>query len=284
MAIKNELTVIDTSKTPIIPSSEDMTAVIEELKDIERIPYGRIRIAGAGAGVFRVTEPGDENSSAATEVVGVIIFSHRCNVKWATAYGDKSDGPKTPECLSMDGVNGVIAETGEMRTCDTCQFNQFGSGYNARSKACRNSRRLYIMREGDVFPIIMSLPATSLKAFDYYRTRLAVKRKVPASVVTRFTLKSMPGADKNQEYTVAEFEATGALPKEEVARVRAYAAQFAEAAKNVGLEDESEPESYTPSRPAPVNARNGEFVEIEPDEDDPFAEPVGSPPPTHNGF
>ncbi len=274
MAKKNALAIIDPSDFQIIPAAEDMEAVLEELKDIERIPYGRITIGSGGLNVFKVLEPGDENASSTDEVVGVILFSHKVNVKWATKFGVKTEGPKTPECSSIDGDTGIIAATGECRECRTCPYNQFGSADNGIGKACRNMRRLYIMREGDVFPIILSLPATSLKAFDFYRTRLAVLKKTPQAVLTKITLKATTSKD-DAEFSVAVFSSEGALPAAEVARVRTYAAQFEEAAKNVdidGVDDGARAEPYTPKYPAPpANSQNGEFIEVDSDEVDPFA-------------
>ena len=277
MAKKNELAIIDPTQVQVIPAAEDMAAVLEELNDIDRIPYGRITIASGGVNVFKVLEPGDENTTSTPEVVGVILFSHKCNVLWGTKFGVKTDGPKTPDCSSLDGKTGIVAATGECRSCETCPYNQFGSADNGIGKACRNMRRLYIMREGDVFPIILSLPATSLKAFDFYRTRLAVLKKTPQGVITRISLKATTSKN-DAEFSVAVFAADAALPPEEIKRVRAYAAQFEEAAKKVDLDLEDAPRSepYTPKHPAPpANAQNGEFVEVESDEDDPFA-PSGS--------
>jgi hypothetical protein len=278
---KNELVVLDPGSVTIIPQVEDMAAILAELKDIERIPYGRITVASGGLNAFKVLEPGDENATSASEIIGVILFSHKVNVKWATKFGVKTEGPKSPECSSTDGEIGIVALTGECKECATCPYNQFGTDDNARGKACRNMRRLYIMREGDVFPIILSLPATSLKAFDFYRTRLAVKRKTADTVITRISLKAIPGVEKSQEYSVAVFEADAALPPDEIARVKEYAAQFEAAAKKVavdGVDDGDRSEPYVPKHSAPINAKNGGFIEVDPDEEDPFAVPVGTPP------
>lgn len=268
---KNELAVLDESEVQIIPPIDEMAAVLEELNDIERIPYGRITIASGGLNVFKVLEPGDETTTTAAEIVGVILFSHKCNVLWGTKFGVKTDGPKTPDCSSLDGETGIIAATGECRTCDTCPYNQFGSSDSGRGKACRNMRRVYIMRDGDVFPIILSLPATSLKAFDFYRTRLAVKRKTPAAVITRVKLKSTTSKD-DAEFSVAVFEPVGALPAAEVARVRTYAAQFEEAAKKVdidGIDDSARADAA--ARSTHAAAQSDGFVDID-DDFNPFTD------------
>ena len=251
---KNELAIIDTAKIHIIPAAEDMAAITEELKDIDVIPYGRIKIAAAGANVFKVTDPGEEDSQTATEISGVIIMSHKCNAYWPMKYGT-SDAAKSPDCVSYDGVTGVVAATGECRECESCPYNQYGSADNGRGKACKNMRRLYIMREGDIFPMVLSLPGTALKSFDGYRIRLVGKRRMVTGVVTKITLKSAKNQD-GIEYSTPIFEAVGALPADEVEHIKAFAAQFEDVAKRVGVseEDMGRNESFTPSQPCPINA------------------------------
>lgn len=57
------------------------------------------------------------------------------------------------------------------------------------AKACKNRRRLYLLREGEIFPMILSLPTGSLKGFTRYLMRILPKYKNSNAVVTRFTLK-----------------------------------------------------------------------------------------------
>ncbi len=73
-------------------------------------------------------------------------------------------------------------------SCDSCPLNQYGSGKNG-AKACKNRRRLYLLREGDIFPVILSLPTGSLKSFTRYLMRVIPKYKNSNAVVTKFTLK-----------------------------------------------------------------------------------------------
>ena len=75
----------------IVPSADELSAILHELKDMGTLPFGRVQIAAAGAGVFKVTEPGEEEAAVATEIVAVIILNHRTNVLWLNKYGTTED-------------------------------------------------------------------------------------------------------------------------------------------------------------------------------------------------
>jgi hypothetical protein len=81
-------------------------------------------------------------------------------------------------------------------TCSSCPNNQFGSAANGKGKACKNTRSIAVMpaaaldspdQEAPIW--ILSVPPTSLKAFDGYVAQLSSKYKtVPVGVITRLTL------------------------------------------------------------------------------------------------
>ena len=240
MATKlNELAKIDTN-LEIVPAADELSAIFHELKDMGTLPFGRVQIAAAGAGVFKVTEPGEEEAAVATEIVAVIILNHRTNALWLNKYGTTED--KSPDCFSIDGDEGIVRETGECRTCASCRYNQYGSADNGigRGKACKNTRRLYLMRPADklrpadIFPVILSLPSTALGAFDKYRTKILLGRRQMHGVLTRITLKNAANKD-GIAYSTPVFESVGVLPPEEVERVRQYADGFATAVMKLGV-------------------------------------------------
>ena len=75
---------------------------------------------------------------------------------------------------------------------DSAYF-KFGSG-EGQSKLCKNKRMLYILREGELFPITLSLPTGSLKSFtNYVKSQLSRGRKLN-QVVTKITLKKATNA------------------------------------------------------------------------------------------
>lgn len=281
MAKINELAVVDAKKVQLLPSSDDLDALREAMEDMDNFPYGRIQIAAGGANVFKVTEPGEEDSTPATEIQGVILFSHRANGLWLGELGKGDD--KTPACSSMDGAGGIVADTGEFRACDACPYNQYGSANNGsgRGKACKNMRRLYIVRSRpagempDVLPLVLTLPPSALSAFDKYRTKIMLGLKKVYGVVTKITLKSQKNKD-GIEYSTPVFDAVAVLPPGEAERVRQYAEQFSGAAKKAGLssDDYASPDANAQGRgpsersgPPPLD---GEFSTIPDDDELPF--------------
>lgn len=242
MATKmNQLAVIDHSNLlPIVPSAEDLAAIREELSDMERIPYGRIKIAAGGVNIFQVFEPGEEEAVPAQTIEGVIMLSHKSNGLWSKPFG--SGDSKVPDCSSVDGVYGTVTETGERVECASCPYNAFGSakGGEGRGKACKNMRRLYIMRRGDIFPMVLTLPPTALSAYDSYRTKVMLGRKKMANVMTRISLKSAPNKD-GVSYSTPIFEAVGVLNGVEAAAMRAYSDALNSSAQRVGVTADDAP-------------------------------------------
>lgn len=237
---KNEIAVIDsTNQLALAPSKEDMQFIMEELADMDRLPYGTVKIAAGGANVYQVFEPGEEEPDTQKDFEGVIIMSHKSNGYWPNAFSGENSAP---DCYSNDGVTGTIAATGECRNCEDCPLNQYGSavgqnGNAGRGKACKNMRRLYIMRRGDILPMVMTLPPTALGAYDKYRTKIMMSRKKMMAVMTKFTLKTEKNGD-GIKYSVPVFDAVGSLNPSEAAAVAAYAASFQASAVRVAVSAE----------------------------------------------
>ena len=259
MAIeKNELALV---KDPgaWLPTTEEIGEIMTDLKGVlTRSMLGTIQIANGGACCFKVKEPGaDEATPGVQAIEGVILASHPTNVMWGKDFGHREPG-ELPVCRSMDGVNGVILETGEVRQCASCPHNQFADG----RKACLNKKQLYIMREGDLVPMLFSLPPTSLKFFDKYLVRCRLTMRVPMySVVTRITLRN---ENKNgNEYSVPVFTPVGKLPKDQAFSIAQYAQEFAAAAQRSGIQADD----MTPAE----DTGSGQFTQVEvPEEELPF--------------
>ncbi len=148
--------------------------------------FDRVRIPSGGGLAFEV--PGDDPDSPdmVKEFKAVILHHHPINV----FYKDKFDGSSNPpDCGSVDGKIGINNETGEVLQCAKCENSRFGSADDGKGKACKQKRRIYIQREGDIFPCLMTLPTGSLKEFNMYIRRLLNKAKKSNQVVTKFTLR-----------------------------------------------------------------------------------------------
>lgn len=260
---KNELALIKNAEI-YLPSNEDIKATVDDLADImSRKLFGVISIAPAGAGTFKVLEPcADEITNGVAEIECVILASHPTNVLWGKPYGERQPGER-PICRSMNGDTGVDAE-GEIHDCATCVHNQFGE--DGKRKRCSNKRQLYVMRQGDVLPMLFALPPSALNAYDRYRgrVRLTLKRSM-FTVLTRIKLTNKVSDVSHAEYSVPVFEAIGLLPEAEAARVEAFARSIADSAQRAGIvADELSNEAEDAAENA--GASSDGFVAV-PDED-----------------
>ena len=147
--------------------------------------FDRIKIPAGGGISYEV--PGDDPSSpdSVKEFKAVILYHHPINSYYKEKY---SGGSLPPDCSSIDGKIGIDGASGECRACSGCSFGKFGSGENG-GMACKQKRRVYLLREGEILPVILTIPSASLKEFTKYVTRLLQKGKKTNSVVTRFALK-----------------------------------------------------------------------------------------------
>lgn len=110
------------------------------------------------------------------------------------------DNPQPPGCFAIGPEPSLLvpspnAPNRQAETCTSCPNNQFGSAPNGKGKACKNTRLLALMpvtaldSEEDAPIWILSVPPTSLKAYDSYVHSLASKHKtVPIGVVTEISL------------------------------------------------------------------------------------------------
>lgn len=133
----------------------------EEMGDLGGITFEEVKVPSGGGLAFEVE--GDEEPEMVKTLSGVIIHHHATNAYWSSDYtGENAE----PDCLSTDGEIGVDRFTGEIRDCRKCEYNQYGSSGNG--KACKNMQRIYFLREGEYFPIRITLPPTSIKALKNY--------------------------------------------------------------------------------------------------------------------
>ena len=185
MATKKNTEIATIERRGFLSETVNLTELFSEELDGLRPSFDRIKIPAGGGLAYEV--PGDDPNSPDTvkEFSAVILYHHPIN----SYFRDKFTGSSNPpDCSSMDGKVGIISETGECRDCKSCPYAKFGSGENG-GMACKQKRALYLLREGEMLPIIMTLPTGSLSEFTKYVTRLITKAMKANNVVTRFSLK-----------------------------------------------------------------------------------------------
>lgn len=206
MSKKNETTLMAQNDGYLQLAGMDMARIMAEELDGLDVSFERVRIPSSGSTVFEV--PGEDGEpEAVKEFSGVILYHHPLYAYYKTKY---AGGNNPPDCGSFDGVAGQGDPGGE---CRSCRHNQFGTGENG-SKACKNRRRIYILREGEIFPLLLSLPTGSLRELTRYLKRLLTKGKRPGMVVTRFSLRKATNKG-GMVYSQAQFAADRVLKPEE---------------------------------------------------------------------
>lgn len=235
MAKKNEIVKADAFNLATI-SGDLAEAVAEEMDGLGALSFDRVKIPAGGGIAFELPGEDEDDPISSPEIVGVILDHHAVNAFWRDKF---NGGNASPDCSSFDGKTGVDRETGEMKSCDTCPYNQFGS--DGRGKACKNVRRLYILQEGNPVPIILALPPSSIKAFrDYIGKKIVLKGLRCFHAITKVTLKKEVNAD-NITYSRAVFAFQDTLTPEQQASVEGMRGMVKATRQqvDVGLDDYS---------------------------------------------
>ena len=98
------------------------------------------------------------------------------------------------------------------------------------AKACKESVLLFLLRPGNVLPLLVRVPVTSKGLFLKYAARLTSTLTPINGVVTRITLQKATSRG-GKPYALFHFEAVSALGPEEAAQAKAFARQLMEAVK-----------------------------------------------------
>lgn len=179
MAQNKELTLKSDNYAPTLNLGNSL---LDELAGLDS-GFDRIKIPAGGGLNFEI--PNLENADELTllkDFSAVILHHHPL----FTYYEGKYNGSNNPpDCCSFDGITGAGTPGGK---CGTCKLNAFGSGENG-SKACKNKHRLYLLREREIFPIVLILSASSIGELSKYIRRLLSTGKKSDCVVTKLTLK-----------------------------------------------------------------------------------------------
>ena len=178
--------------------------------------FDTVKAPSGGSTVFTV--PGISGDEIEKSISGIILDYTLPRAYWETS--DPVEGTP-PTCYSKDSL---VSFDG--KACCRCPFNDFGSrNGESNAKACKESVALFMLRPGNIMPIIVRIPVSSKVIFQRYLTRL-IGRMLPVSgVVTRITLDKTTNK-AGQPYSVYSFEAVDVLSPEEAARAKAFGEGF----------------------------------------------------------
>lgn len=245
MAKKEELAVKAETFDLVTLSGDLAEAVQEEMDGLGSIPFDRVKIPSGGGLAFEVPGETEDDTESLTELVGVILDHNPVNAYWAEKF---AGGNESPDCSSYDGKQGVVRETGECKDCERCPYNQFGS--DGAGKACKNMHRVYILREGNPVPLILTLPPTSLKYLrNYVAKSIILKGYRCWQVITKVTLKKEKSKD-GITYSRAAFSLVDKLAPEQIASTEAMKNMVRQIYKTIDIEGDEYSTAPTDGAPA----------------------------------
>ena len=171
----------------------------------------RIKFPGQGAVKWTVA------TVAGEELVPYLEGIMLANLQQRSYWADPNPTNAQPDCFSRDckrgegklvdekkipgHCNGLINEAGET-VHPQCPFNVFGTavkqgGGQGRGKACKERILVFLLRAGQSLPDIVSIPASSIRAFLQWRFKLPVAYY---DCIVRFQLEKATSKD-NMAYS-----------------------------------------------------------------------------------
>ncbi len=223
--VKKEPVKKETAMSPFIvfqtPITEIRDAVAANLGDsgMTASDLERIKIPAGGGTAWTIQ--GLDGEEILKELSGIIVAWRDTRAYWSVPM-EQSDGNMPPDCYSLDARTGV-GKPG--KNCFQCDFAKFGSDSRGEGQACKLVRQLFLVREDNLLPEIVSLPPSSLKPARQYFMRLASKAVPCYSLITKIGLEKTKNA-QGIVYSRATFTSGGRLTPEQAARVKEYAAML----------------------------------------------------------
>ena len=205
---------------PKVSDSKFSSAELADDMDGLQLSFQRAKIPGGGVLQFELPGEDPENPDYVQTLEGVILFNHSANSYWPA--GSEYDDNTPPQCQSVDGKVGYGDPGG---ICEACDYNKFGSDPNGGGKACKNMRVLYLLRSGEMMPIQLSLPPTSIRPFTtFVNSAFLLRGRRVCSGLVQIGLRK--GSSNGFTYSVATFKKLRDFEGEELAQVCAYADSF----------------------------------------------------------
>jgi hypothetical protein len=199
----------------------------EELRGLD-VQLDKISFPASGSTTFFAPSEDSDELEEISEFSAVILFHHTLRTHYKGAYtGEKSP----PDCMSLDGETGEGDPGG---VCRTCPMNQWDTGPNG-AKACKVRRRVFILREGEIFPMLLSLPTGSLRELTRYLKRMMTKGRKSNSVVTHFSIRKAANT-KGAPFPQAAFRIERLLTPEEIKPIEQMSEQMKAYSQQIGFE------------------------------------------------
>jgi len=211
-------TAIEVAESPylVLKNGSNIVEVVEEnlgAEGVSAYDLDRVKIPAGGATAFEI--PTLDGEESAKDIEGIIIYWKTARAYWPEKFNGENN---PPQCSSVDGEVGQGNPGGY---CAKCPLAQFGSADNGKGQACKQMRQMFIVRENDILPLVITLPPTSIKPAKQYFMRLASKGIKYAHVVSRISLEKAKSTD-GITYSKAVFSLVQQLEPEICEKIDAF--------------------------------------------------------------
>lgn len=257
MAKKSEVEIIKSIFEAPILNPDIKKAMEEEMEGLD-LAYDKAKILAGGGLLFEIPSENLDEYETVKEVEGVILDHHHINGYWKEKYTGAST---PPDCGSIDGKYGEGNPGGD---CKICPLNQFGSDEEARGKACKNMHRIYLLRSGEVLPILVTLPPTSIKNFSNYMAKRVITKGLRSfRVITRISLKKAQ-SQGGISYSQAQFKLVKPLDEktakdmEELSKHLKASTRRVDSIEDYTLEETNENNAINENNPKDGRNKNNE--------------------------
>lgn len=180
--------------------SEELRLAIDAAREVgeQLTPGDLIRVPTPAGGATRWTIPNPVKEEVADEITGILVFYQPCGILWPGT--DPQPGampvlrtfqPTDPNGVAeqcgpipdnmLDSLNKHKIADGPPATFKWANIpqNQWGSGKGGVGKMCKEQRMLFLLRENDIFPLLVTAQPGSVKNVSKFFKMLAPMAKVP---------------------------------------------------------------------------------------------------------
>lgn len=181
--------------------------------------FERIKFPAGGAASWEVANLGGDTESVKA-IEGIVLMSKTSRVYWQDEF---TGAGAQPDCQSRDLISGQGNPGG---LCATCPYAKWGSDpKGGEGQACKTVGTLFVMKPGEVLPIIVPVPVASVAPLKKFMLKLSSTNTKYSNAILSLGLESAQNK-KGIKYSKIKPKLVSVLPQEARNQIDEYIKQF----------------------------------------------------------
>lgn len=217
--IKYPLATVEDLEAFLFMSENALDIVKENLGGLDMSPndFERLKFPSGGSQSWEVFGL-DGEAEFVKSIDGIVLMQKTTRNYWQEAYTGEGS---PPNCQSKDLISGVGNPGG---LCATCPYAQWGSGKDG-GQACKLVSTLFVLKPGEMLPVIVPVPVTSVGVIKKFMLGLASKSIKYSNAILGFGL--VPDQNKGGiKYSKIKPRLIAVLPPEAKEQIDKFIAAF----------------------------------------------------------